>query len=70
MFLSPLRVQVDFDRCEGHGLCTGAAPEIFELDDSGKLHVLQEIVPVGQELHAKEAVRVCPVVALRTTTSP
>jgi len=33
-----LKVEVDLDRCEGHGICESLAPEVFELDDDDQLH--------------------------------
>jgi ferredoxin len=61
-----VRVFVDRDRCEGHGLCEDAAPQLFWLDDEGDLVLrFTEDIPPGQEDRAGDAVRVCPVSALR-----
>lgn len=61
-----MKVIVDLERCEGHGLCEDAAPALFELGDEGDLVVrFTGEVPSGQEERAAEAVRVCPVGALR-----
>jgi ferredoxin len=59
------RILVDFERCEGHGLCEQTAPEVFRLDDEGDLHLAQEEVPADQESVVAAAVRVCPVAALK-----
>ena len=32
-----MMVIADYERCEGHGLCTDQAPEIFELDNDDEL---------------------------------
>lgn len=64
MTTSSLRMQVDFGRCEGHGLCVDSAPEMLGLSDEGDLLVLRETVPAGQMEQAHQAVRVCPVAAL------
>lgn len=63
-----MRVQVDYDRCEGHGLCEDVAPALFRIDDQGDLVTLfeGEQVPLGHEDGAVQAVRACPVSALRT----
>ena len=37
-----MKVIVDFEVCQSHGLCTQAAPEVFELRDDGFLYILQE----------------------------
>jgi ferredoxin len=61
-----MKLAVDLGRCEGHGLCTQAAPSLFEINDDGDMVVLidGESVPADQETSAAEAVRVCPVGAL------
>ncbi len=59
-----MQIDVDYDRCEGHGMCEEAAPSIFRLDDEGELILLLETVPPELERQANEAVRVCPVAAL------
>lgn len=57
-------VTVDYDRCEGHGLCTLAAPGVFSFDSRGSLQVVQR--PGPQHLAAiEESVRTCPALAIR-----
>jgi ferredoxin len=62
--LGPMRVVVDWGRCESNALCMGLAPEVFEVRDDDLLYVLQE--EPGEELRDKveQAVRACPKVAL------
>lgn len=57
-------VTVDFDRCEGHGLCTLSAPEVFSFDDRGSLRVVER---PGSEHRAavEESVRMCPALAIQ-----
>lgn len=59
------RIVVDFDRCEGHGLCEQTAPEVFQLDDEGELRLTGEEVTAEHEGAVAAAVRVCPVAALK-----
>jgi ferredoxin len=59
------RIEVDFDRCEGHGLCEQTAPEVFRLDDEGQLHLTRDEVAPEQQSLVAAAVRVCPVAALK-----
>ena len=56
---------LDRPRCEGHGLCEEAAPELMHLDDDGELVLDVETVEGAQVDAARAAVRVCPVAALR-----
>ena len=37
-----MKIKVDWDLCEANGLCMGAAPEVFDLDDKDNLTVLIE----------------------------
>ena len=62
-----MRIAVDDDRCEGHGLCEHAAPKVFTLDDEGFLqhHYLDKDIPAEFEQGAEAAVLACPVAALR-----
>jgi cytochrome P450/ferredoxin len=59
------RLEVDRDRCEGHGLCEGAAADLVHLDDDGALVIDQADVPAHLSDAAAQAVQVCPVAALR-----
>jgi ferredoxin len=63
-----MRIVLDRARCEGHGLCEEAAPELMHLDDEGELVLDREEVSDGDTAgtaQANAAVRVCPVAALR-----
>jgi len=60
-----MRIDVDYDRCEGHGLCEQTAPEVFRLDDEGSLHLARDEVATEQQSLVAAAVRVCPVAALK-----
>ena len=60
-----MRIDVDWDLCDGNGLCTLEAPEVFELDDDDVLHVLAD--EPDESLHAKvrQAAFICPKAAIR-----
>ncbi|QCB95934.1 ferredoxin [Arthrobacter sp. PAMC25564] len=60
-----MKIVLDRPRCEGHGLCEEAAPQLMHLDDDGELVLDVEAVDNGDLEAAKAAVRVCPVAALR-----
>jgi ferredoxin len=61
-----MKVKVDYDRCEGHGLCALQAPEAFSLDDDGELNYRFEgqDVPADMESDVRSAIDACPVTAL------
>ena len=62
-----VKISVSRDRCEGHGLCHGIAPELFVLDDDGLVEVTTkgQSVPADLEERAAQAVHTCPMGALR-----
>ena len=59
------RIELDRPRCEGHGLCEEAAPQLMHLDDDGELIIDQPEVDDADLQAAQDAVRVCPVAALK-----
>lgn len=59
------RIELDHPRCEGHGLCEEAAPQLMHLDDDGELIIDQPEIDEADLPAARDAVRVCPVAALK-----
>ena len=59
-----MRVVVDFDLCQGHGVCEGEAPQVFELDDDGYLTILQEEPPDSFRDAVERAAKYCPTMAI------
>lgn len=60
-----MRVRVDEDRCQGHGLCRLSAPEVFFLrEEDGHAYVKDENVPAGQEDAAELGADSCPELAI------
>ncbi|MEO3785061.1 ferredoxin [Actinocorallia sp. B10E7] len=60
-----MKIVLDRPRCEGHGLCEEAAPDLMHLDDEGELVLDREEIGDAEVASANAAVRVCPVAALR-----
>jgi ferredoxin len=58
-------IVVDRIRCDGFGMCAELLPELIELDDWGYPIVVPGAVPDRLLAHARRAVAVCPVLALR-----
>ncbi|WP_370250418.1 ferredoxin [Nocardioides sp.] len=58
------RIHVDYDKCEGLGMCEAMASDYFELDDDEQMHVLAEEVPGADRARVNAAVQACPVLAL------
>ena len=60
-----MRLVLDRDVCEGHGMCEAMAHDFFELDDDDELTILDERPPGDRRSEVKAAVESCPVQALR-----
>ncbi len=60
-----MKIVVDFDVCQSHGLCTEAAPEVFEIRDDGFLYILNEQPPEGLRPKVERAIRECPTGAIK-----
>jgi ferredoxin len=59
-----LRVVIDRTLCQGHGLCVGEAPDVFDLADTGEL-VLLNPTPDEAERPALDAAALgCPTGAI------
>lgn len=59
-----MRITIDFDRCEGHGLCALAAPEVFWLDDDGSTQYVAEPGEAERD-NVVRAVQDCPARAIQ-----
>ncbi len=53
-------VEVDADRCVGHGRCYTLAPRVFDADDVGHATVLVGEVTGELEIQGADAERNCP----------
>lgn len=60
-----MKFELDRPRCEGHGLCEEAAPDLLHLDDLGEVVLDVDDIADDALERARAAVRVCPVAALR-----
>ncbi|WP_433873170.1 ferredoxin [Saccharopolyspora sp. CA-218241] len=62
-----MRIEVNWDRCAGNGLCEFETDKYFEVQDNGKLDVLQWEVDGDDEQNVHRAVAACPTEALSIT---
>lgn len=61
-----MRVMVDNQKCQGHQMCSIAAPEVFGSDDYGNAVLLIDgEVPVALEAKVRRAEGNCPERAIR-----
>ena len=59
-----MRIVVDRDLCQGHGVCESEAPAVFVVSQDGVLAVLQESPPDRERTALEAAVKYCPTHAL------
>lgn len=59
-----MKVVVDMSKCQDHGQCVFAAPDVFRFDDNGRLAYVSD---PDEALRAdvEEAADVCPLQAIR-----
>lgn len=58
-------IQIDWTRCDGHGLCRALLPESVSSDEWGFPVLPESAVP---EQQARRAVAACPSLALRLSS--
>ena len=63
----PTRTELVVDRiaCDGFGMCAELLPELIDLDEWGYPIIAADGVPDELLDHARRAVAVCPVLALK-----
>ncbi|PKK14023.1 ferredoxin [Thermomonospora sp. CIF 1] len=59
-----MRIEVDTTVCASHGQCEFIAPEVFGLDDEGRLNYVAE-PPPGEAENIERAARACPTGAIK-----
>ncbi|BBY79138.1 ferredoxin [Mycolicibacterium pulveris] len=60
-----MRVEVDLDKCTGHGICESIAEDVFEVTDAGSVIIHGNERPESDRDRMQQAVMQCPVGALR-----
>jgi ferredoxin len=60
-----MKVVVDRDLCQGHGVCESEVPEVFAVSKGGVLSILDETPAQNLRAQVEQAVRFCPTGALR-----
>ena len=63
------RIVIDLGLCQGHGVCTAEAPELFRMVDRGAAYPQSEVIsaepPPELRAKAETAVEFCPNSAIR-----
>ncbi len=59
-----MKIVVDYDLCEGNAMCMKLCPEVFEVRDDDRAHLLIERPAEDLRAKVEAAVRRCPRQAL------
>ena len=59
------QVTADLNKCEGYANCVMGASDYFDIDDDGLVVLLKAELDDADRKSVEEAVRSCPVSALR-----
>lgn len=59
-----MKINVDLQRCTGHGFCEGIAEDIFEVKQEGWVELLVPDPGEDRRDEVEEAVEMCPTRAL------
>ena len=59
-----MKIEIDWDLCQGHANCMGDVPEVFLVDESGKLTLLQAEPPESLRQKVMMAEQYCPTGAI------
>jgi ferredoxin len=60
-----MRVEVDLDKCTGHGICESIADDVFEVREDGSVEIHDGALPESDRDRIQRAVTQCPAAALR-----
>ncbi len=69
-----MRIEIDRDLCQGHGVCMDEAPDVFlvieRAGEYAQASLLVEAPPEEQRAQVEAAVRHCPNRALKLVETP
>jgi ferredoxin len=69
MAMKTERLHVNMIQCDAHGVCAELVPELVGLDEWGYPVISADPVPPHLTRHAKRAVTLCPMLALKLVGS-
>jgi ferredoxin len=60
-----MKVKVDYEECDGHGVCVDTCPEVFALgDDDEEVTLLTDTPDEALREQVERAVMLCPKAAI------
>ena len=64
-----MKIEIDWTRCDGHGLCAALLPDRVQLDEWGYPILSDRAVGPAGERDVRRAIAACPALALRLAHS-
>ncbi|MFD3430081.1 ferredoxin [Nocardia fluminea] len=64
-----MRIVVDLDLCQGHGVCQDEAPAVFTVPKRGLVEIVDATPGDAERAAVEAAIRYCPTQALSITDS-
>jgi 3-phenylpropionate/trans-cinnamate dioxygenase ferredoxin reductase subunit len=58
------KLTADLSLCQGYANCVVAAPDVYDIDDEGKVVLLKHAIDESDRARVEQAARSCPVNAL------
>ncbi|MFE9789442.1 ferredoxin [Nocardia salmonicida] len=59
-----MRIVVDLDLCQGHGVCQDEAPAVFTVPKRGLVEIVDATPGDAERMAVEAAIRYCPTQAL------
>ena len=60
-----MKIEVDENKCVGHGICEALAEDVFEVKENGRLNIKISERPESDRERMNQAVIQCPAGALK-----
>ena len=65
-----MKLDIDWTRCDGHGMCAQLLPARIAVDEWGFPIIAQSDITDAELTDARRAIGICPALALRLVDSP
>jgi ferredoxin len=66
----PDRITADREQCDGYGNCVFVAPDVFDLDDTNRVVLRQNVIDAGNRDSVWLAMAECPTRAIEIRSEP
>lgn len=60
-----MKIQINYENCNGCGICVSLCPDIFKFDKQGKISISNHKLSTVFENDCKQASAICPAEAIQ-----